>query len=52
MAKYITEYDGIPFMDKTGREKIKELKLQYENIVNGLENESLELSGYGKKSHS
>lgn len=30
MTKYITEYNGIQFMDKTGREKIK----QYENIAN------------------
>ena len=33
MTKYITEYNGVQFMDKTGREKIKQLE-QYKDIVN------------------
>ena len=34
MTKYITEYNGVQFMDKTGREKIKQLDTQYKDIVN------------------
>lgn len=33
MAKYITEYNGVQFMDKTGREKIKQLDTQFKNIA-------------------
>lgn len=33
MAKYITEYNGVQFMDKTGREKIKQLDTQFINIA-------------------
>ena len=34
MTKYITEYNGVQFMDKTGREKIKQLDTQYKDIAN------------------
>lgn len=34
MAKYITEYNGVQFMDKTGREKIKQLDTQFKKIAN------------------
>ena len=33
MTKYITEYNGVQFMDKTGREKIKQLDTQYKDIA-------------------
>ena len=38
MTKYITEYNGVQFMDKTGREKIKQLDIQYKDIVKQVEN--------------
>lgn len=37
MTKYITEYNGVQFMDKTGREKIKQLDTQYKDIANLIE---------------
>lgn len=36
MAKYITEYDGLPFMDKDGRDKIKQLETKCEGIVENM----------------
>ena len=34
MTKYITEYNGVQFMDKTGREKIKQLDTEVKDIAN------------------
>ena len=33
MTKYITEYNGVQFMDKTGREKIKQLDTEVKDIA-------------------
>ena len=32
MTKYITEYNGVQFMDKTGREKIKQLDTEVKEL--------------------
>ena len=38
MTKYITEYNGIQFMDKTGREKIKQLDTEVKDIAKKVDN--------------
>lgn len=54
MTKYIIEYDGLSIMDKEGRDKIKELVTQYNNIVKQIENiatgGTVDLTDYAKKS--
>ena len=60
MTKYITEYNGVQFMDKTGREKIKQLDklkiyqfdcIESMKLYNLKENEVCETLGFYKNSN-